>query len=105
MSYDRAGRLAGATRAEMGALIGEDGRPLTGSDGDAEALAVLADGSMLVAFERRHRTLHYPEASPPFSKPPVPFPIPEGLDEAPPNAGLEALALSGAASSSPSPSA
>jgi hypothetical protein len=92
LSYDRAGRLSGATRAEMGALIGEDGRPLTGSDGDAEALAVLADGSMLVAFERRHRILHYPEASPPFSKPPVPFPIPEGLDEAPPNAGLEALA-------------
>jgi hypothetical protein len=27
------------------------------------------------------------------------------FDEAPPNAGLEALALSGAASSSPSPSA
>ncbi|HEY7608236.1 MAG TPA: esterase-like activity of phytase family protein [Alphaproteobacteria bacterium] len=92
LSYDRAGRLAGATRAEMGALIGEDGRPLTGSDGDAEALAVLADGSMLVAFERRHRILHYPEVVPPFSKPPVPFPIPEGLDAAPPNAGLETLA-------------
>jgi len=52
---------------------------------------VLADGSMLVAFERRHRILHYPEASPPFSKPPTAFPAPEGLEDAPPNGGLEAL--------------
>jgi hypothetical protein len=52
---------------------------------------VLADGSMLVAFERRHRILHYPEASPPFSKPPVVFAAPEGLEDAPPNGGLEAL--------------
>jgi hypothetical protein len=76
----------------MGALIGEDGRPLTGAGADAEALAVLSDGSMLVAFERRHRILHYPEAEPPFSKPPVPFPAPQGLEEAPSNGGLEALA-------------
>lgn len=89
--YDRNGRLTGAGQAEMGALIGEDGQPLTGADRDAEDLAVLPDGSMLVPFERRHRILHYPEASPPFSKPPVAFPIPEGLEEAPPNGGLEAL--------------
>lgn len=91
LRYDKAGRLAGAARAEMGALIGEDGAPLKGTEADAEALAVLPDGSMLVAFERRHRILHYPEASPPFSKPPVLFPAPEGLEEAPPNGGLEAL--------------
>ena len=91
LRYDKAGRLAGASQAEMGALIGEDGKPLTGADRDAEALAVLPDGSMLVAFERRHRILHYPEASPPFSKAPVPFPAPEGLEEAPANGGLEAL--------------
>jgi hypothetical protein len=91
LRYDKAGRLVGAAQAEMGALIGENGAPFKGTDGDAEALAVLPDGSMLVAFERRHRILHYPEASPPFSKPPVPFPMPEGLEEAPPNAGLEAL--------------
>ena len=92
LSYDGAGRLVGAERGEMGALIGENGRPLVGTEGDAEALAVLADGSMLVAFERRHRILHYPEASPPFSKPPVPFPLPEGAEDAPANAGLKALA-------------
>jgi hypothetical protein len=91
LTYNSAGRLVGAARAEMGPLIGEDGKPLTGASADAEALAVLADGSMLVAFERQHRILHYPEASPPFSKPPVPFTAPEGLEEAPPNGGLEAL--------------
>lgn len=92
LTYNSAGRLVGASRAEMGPLIGEDGEPLKGVNADAEALAVLADGSMLVAFERRHRILHYPEAQPPFSKPPVPFPVPEGLEEAPANGGLEALA-------------
>jgi hypothetical protein len=91
LRYDKAGRLAGAAQAEMGALVDENSEPLKGVDADAEALAVLADGSMLVAFERRHRILHYPEASPPFSKPPVPFTAPEGLEDAPPNGGLEAL--------------
>jgi hypothetical protein len=92
LRYDRAGRLIGVTTAEMGPLIGEDGQALTGSEADAEALAVLPDGSMLVAFERQHRILHYPEASPPFSKPPVLYPAPEGLEEAPANGGLKALA-------------
>jgi len=91
LAYDRKGRLVGAAQAEMGPLIGENGAPLKGLEADAEALAVMPDGSMLVAFERRHRILHYPEASPPFSKPPTLFPIPEGLEKAPPNAGLEAL--------------
>lgn len=91
LTYDKGGRLAGAARGEMGALIGEDGKPLTGEQRDAEALAVLPDGDMLVGFERKHRILHYPEASPPFSKPPVLFPAPPGLEEAPSNGGLEAL--------------
>jgi len=91
LRYDRAGRLSGAAGAEIGALIGEDGQALSGAEADAEALAVLPDGSMLVAFERRHRILHYPEASPPFSKPPVAYPVPDGLEQAPPNGGLEAL--------------
>jgi hypothetical protein len=91
LRYDQAGRLVGAAQAEMGPLIGEDGKPLAGIAADAEALAVLPDGSMLVAFERRHRMLLYPEATPPFSKPPTPFPGPEGIEEAPPNGGLEAL--------------
>jgi hypothetical protein len=95
LGYDAAGRLVAAARAEMGPLVGENGQPLAGAEADAEALAVLPDGSMLVAFERRHRILHYPEAAPPFSKRPVPFPAPEELEQAPPNGGLEALAHMG----------
>lgn len=91
LRYDRAGRLVGAAEAEIGALIGEDGNALSGADADAEALAAMPDGSLLVAFERRHRILHYPEANPPFSKPPTAYAAPEGLMQAPPNGGLEAL--------------
>lgn len=91
LRYDRAGRLVGVADAEIGALIGEDGNALTGPDADAEGFTVMPDGSMLVAFERRHRILHYPEANPPFSKPPTEYPTPESLQQAPPNAGLEAI--------------
>src|SRR5262249_45680547 len=93
LSYDGAGRLVGAEHGEMGPLIGENGKPPRGAGGapQAAAVAVLADGSMLVSFERRHRILHYPEASPPFSKPPALFALPEGAEDAPANAGLKAL--------------
>jgi len=91
LRYDRAGRLVGAAEAEIGALIGEDGNALTGTNADAEAMTVMPDGSILVAFERRHRILHYPEADPPFSKAPTEYPVPDGLAQAPPNGGLEAI--------------
>ena len=91
LTYDRDGRLAGAEEGEIGALIGEDGAALRGRDADAEAMTVLPDGSILVAFERNHRLLLYPEADPPFSKPPAAFPTPLGLEDAPDNGGIEAL--------------
>jgi hypothetical protein len=90
LDYQR-GRLIGVGRAEMGRLIGTKGQPLIGKDGDAEALATLPDGAFLVALERRHRILHYPDASPPFSKRPSTFPLPQPLLDAPANAGIEAL--------------
>jgi hypothetical protein len=92
LTYDRSGRLAGAEDGEIGALIDETGAPLRGRDADAEAMAMMPDGSILLAFERNHRLLHYPEAEPPFSKPPVAFPAPVGLEDAPDNGGIEALA-------------
>lgn len=92
ITYDEAGRLAGLTDAVMGPLIGEDGQLLTGADADAEAMAILPDGSVLVGFENNHRLLLYPAADPPFSARPRRFPPPTMLDQAPANGGIEALA-------------
>lgn len=91
-TYDEAGRLTGIAAPEMGPLIDEDGKPLSGWAGDAEALAFLPDGSALVAFERDHRLLLYPPSSTPFARRPRRYPMPVGLERAPLNGGAEALA-------------
>jgi hypothetical protein len=93
--YDTAGHLAGVIDGRMGELIGENGKVLIFPDNDAEALAVFPDGSMLVAFERNHRILRYPAASPPFSKAPVRIPVPAMIKNGPANLGLEAIASMG----------
>lgn len=90
-TYDEAGRLTGVADPEMGPLIDEDGKPLTGWAADAEALAFLPDGSALVAFERDHRLLLYPPGSTPFARRPRRYPRPIGLERAPLNGGAEAL--------------
>ena len=86
------GRLVGLSDAEVGWLKGPDGKPLmTRSERDAEDLTWLADGSMLVAFERKHRILRYPPGERPLAGVPVAFPSPPGLDEVPMNEGFEAM--------------
>jgi len=91
LRYDSGGRLIGVQDGRRGLLIGENGKVLMYRDTDAEALVVLPDRSMLVALERNHRILHYPAASPPFSKAPRRLHAPPEIEKAPPNAGLEAL--------------
>jgi hypothetical protein len=86
------GRLVGLADVEVDWLKGPDGKPLTTvSESDAEALTRLANGSMLVAFERRHRILHYPPGERPLAGVPLVFPRPPGLDKLPKNEGIEAL--------------
>ena len=88
--YDRAGNLAGVTAARMGALRDPRGLLLTGkARQDAEALARLADGGLLVAFERDHRLSRY--AAGDLAGPPEPLPPPPGLATAGFNGGIEAL--------------
>lgn len=54
------GRLAGIGDVVLKPLLGAEGQPLQGKgEGDAEGLTVLADGSMLVSFEREHRIWAY----------------------------------------------
>jgi hypothetical protein len=66
------------------------GRPLPrGRAGDAEAITRLPDGTWLVAFERWHRIRAYRRLDGPGGY----VEAPPGLDRAPGNGGLEALAL------------
>lgn len=92
LGYDD-GQLVRVTGARVAALIGVDGSALRGSWSDAEAFALNASGGMVVGFEHRHRIYRYPPADPPFSAAPAELAAPDGLSKAPPNKGLEAIAL------------
>ena len=73
-----------------GPLRDEAGKPIPrGFAGDAEALARLPDGTWLVAFERRHRIRAYRRLDGPGAY----VAAPPGLEAAPPNGGLESLAV------------
>lgn len=90
--YDAGGGLAGLAEARLGRLMALDGLPLRGkADSDAESLALMPDGSLLVSFERRHRLLLYPG---PFSLQGRPrrLDMPAWLADAPYNNGVEAVA-------------
>jgi hypothetical protein len=90
--YDETGNLSGLASARMGPLSDETGQPLTGKERqDAEAMARLPDGSILVSFERAHRIYRYIGPDGPES-PATLFPFPEGALSLPENKGLEALA-------------
>jgi len=98
LHYDVSGTLLGLDDARLGRLKGPDDGWLAGKTwGDAESLAMLADGSLLVGFERRHRVLRYPagneSAGGGLAGRPVPFPTPPELASAPANTGLEAMTV------------
>lgn len=98
LRYDAGGMLIGADQASIGPLSGLRGRKLQFSDEtDAESLAVLGDGSVLVGFERRHRLWRYPPGSElaggGMAGIPQQVPAPPDLHLAPFNEGLEALAV------------
>jgi len=94
---DAAGSLKGLGHAVMGQLAGEDGAPLEGKTRqDAESLARLANGDLLVSFERDHRIWRYPAAAAadgrtPLEGRPVPLRLPAGVAALPANQGLEAV--------------
>ncbi|MBM3566402.1 MAG: esterase-like activity of phytase family protein [Alphaproteobacteria bacterium] len=86
--YGADGNLAGLAEADLGALAGEDGRPLrSNAERDAEALAAGPSGEVVVAFERDHRLLRYL----PGQQVPERLPSPEELAAAPANGGIEGL--------------
>lgn len=88
--YDGDGRLTGLDEATLGVLHGPRGDALGHKEEqDAEALTVLADGSLLVGFEHQHRLWRYGA----LTDPPTPYPGPKGLEKAPANGGVESLAV------------
>lgn len=89
--YNADGDLAGLDAARLGSLHDTAGRLLSVSikkRQDAEALARLPDGSLVVAFERAHRLRRFAAG---LGGATEVFDAPPGLAEASPNAGIEAL--------------
>ena len=57
---DEAGKLVGLSQFRSRRLTLTDGSPITSKiDGDAEGLAILPNGDLLVSFERDHRIWNY----------------------------------------------
>lgn len=83
--------LDGYRLLRHGRLRDGAGNPLgRGRNADAESLARLPDGSWLVGFERWHRIRRYRAT---LDGPALPVEAPPGIEAAPVNAGLEALAV------------
>lgn len=53
-------RLTGVDTTALRPLLGEDGRPLTRPQSDAEALRIAPDGTAFIAFEQRIGIRRYP---------------------------------------------
>ena len=92
LGYNRDGNLSAIGGAEIGPLIGPDGRPVADTRlGDAESLARLGD-ALVVGFEGRpHRLWLYRPGGHPFAQSPLQLTTPRALRRAPVNGGIEAL--------------
>jgi hypothetical protein len=96
LEHDARGFLVAARPSGSGVLHGVGNRPLPRvRERDSESLVRLSDGSLVVAYELRHRLLRYPAAHPPFSAAPRWLVPPPGIYSAPANAGIEALTAFG----------
>lgn len=85
----REGRLVGLVQLQVRRLTLADGAPIADkADGDAEGLAVLDNGDLLVSFERNHRIWSYGSPSAPAARP-VAVRRPDAAFA--PNDGMEAI--------------
>jgi hypothetical protein len=102
--FDSGCHLVGITDARMTVLQGVDGKPLQNKkEADAEGVALLANGDMLVSFEEHDRILVYPAKGGPPREAPSPdvkFPFNLGMEAlaAYPKAGPNAYVVGGEAS-------
>ncbi|MHA1599305.1 MAG: esterase-like activity of phytase family protein, partial [Alphaproteobacteria bacterium] len=92
ITHDADGFLTGLADAQYRRLRGTNGKTVKGKiDQDAEAMTEMADGSIVVAYERNHRIWRYPPRDTPLRGKAEPLPAPIGLDELKKNGGIEAL--------------
>ncbi|MBK4718034.1 esterase-like activity of phytase family protein [Azospirillum sp. YIM DDC1] len=91
LSYDAQGHLTGAGRYDVHPLVIDKAPDYRGRLNDSEDLVRLPDGGWLAPFERNHRILRYGGSDRPEGTPRK-LPTPPGLEEAPSNGGIEALA-------------
>lgn len=92
ITYDANGFLTGLSNGQARHLRGADGKRMRGkANEDAEAMTEIADGSILVSFERKHRILRYPPGVSPLRNNSDPLPAPAGFEKLSKNRGMEAL--------------
>lgn len=92
LRYDRDGNLSGIGSAEIGALIGPDGRAVADTLlGDSESLARLGNALVVGLEGRPHRLWLYRPGGHPFARTPLRLTTPRLLRYAPVNGGIEAL--------------
>lgn len=87
LEYNAAGNLSGATLSGIRSVIGAGGRGLNSA---MEAVAQMPDGGLLVAFERKHRLMHFPRSVKPLQTVPRLLNTPVGLERARSKRGIEA---------------
>ena len=92
ITYDTTGFLTGLADARIKRLRGIDGKPVKHkTNQDAEAMTAMADGSIVIAYERNHRVWRYPPGDTPLRGKAEPLPAPPGLEALSRNSGIEAL--------------
>ena len=97
LRYDAKGMLVGIEGGALDLMQDENGAPFAGGRAiDAESLTRMADGTLLVGFERLHRVLAWPAGNElsgsGLAGRPIRVSQPPGLEASPDNEGLEALA-------------
>jgi len=92
LSHDSAGRLTGATAADAFPILGDKGQRLSKQWGDAEEVAILPGGDVVVSFEHHHRLGRFGKLAALSTTHELPFHTPRDIKRAPPNGGIEAIA-------------
>lgn len=98
LTYDASDEPTGMSDVRLGAIQSKDGDPLSRKrDSDAEGLALVdgtvSNGSVYIAFERKHRIARYDISSGALSSARGKVFLPKSARDMPANGGLEAIAV------------